>query len=395
MKSVRLLVIQYAGDYKEAERRRLAGEPEFYHAQHDTLRLDAELAREMEEVAVLILMTEKRYNEMTPSGVRVIGAGFSGTIPPLALVSQLRAYAPTRLIVRTPVLSAFVWAILSEVTTLALLANSFYSQGWRRRVRHRLLAFALNHPRVSWVANHNVPASRSLVQMGVSANKVIPYDFADWVSPPDLTPKSYRSDATAIELFYVGSVTHSKGVGDLLAAVATLQTDRVAARLTVVGQGEIETFTRQAQALGITDRVRFVGARPNAEIIPMMRQADIVVVPSRYASPEAMPLPVYEALCSRTPLIVSDHPAMIQRLKHGVDAMIYPAGAAVVLAGCVKQLMTDAVLYHQLSVASAAALQRLQVPVKYKDVVLGWLQDTPAQRRWLYEHSLASGRYDP
>src|SRR3546814_4454683 len=52
--------------------------------------------------------------------------------------------------------------------------------------------------------------------------------------------------------------------------------------------------------MGLGDHVVLEGVRPNREVFAMMRDADIVVVPSRHDYPEGMPLTIYEALASRS-----------------------------------------------------------------------------------------------
>ena len=102
---------------------------------------------------------------------------------------------------------------------------------------------------------------------------------------------------------------------------------------------------------------------------------------------------IYETLCSRTPLIASDHPMFRGNLTDAEDSLIFPAGNSEVLARRIEQAFSDPELYHRLSAGSAAAWKLLQLPVKWEDTIVRWLFDSPENREWLFEHRLSSGIY--
>ena len=75
-------------------------------------------------------------------------------------------------------------------------------------------------------------------------------------------------------------------------------------------------------------------------------------------------------------------------------AMIFPAGNSIALSVCIEKLLSDSELYQSLSVASYDAWKRLQIPVKWADMINRWLYDSPENQQWLFEHRLCSGRYN-
>ncbi len=164
--------------------------------------------------------------------------------------------------------------------------------------------------------------------------------------------------------------------------------------MTVAGGGQIEHFIKQANQLKIENCVEFLGVVPNNTVVNLMREADVVLVPSRHEYPEGFPLTIYEALCSRTPLVASDHPMFRGNLEHGVNAMIFPAGHPNALAASIETLLSDSLLYHRLSLASCDAWQRLQIPVKWGELIKRWLDNSPENKQWMFEHRLASGLYN-
>jgi glycosyltransferase involved in cell wall biosynthesis len=188
-------------------------------------------------------------------------------------------------------------------------------------------------------------------------------------------------------------VTKSKGVGEVLESIKQVKSKKLSLKLKIVGLGETEYFINQAKQLQIEDCVEFMGLLPNKTIVPLMREADIVLVPSRPEYPEGFPLTIYEGLCSRTPIIASDHPMFKNNLKNGINAMIFPAGNASALSACVEKLLSDPELYQSLSLASLDAWKQLQIPVKWAELINRWVYDSQENRQWLFDHRLDSGRY--
>jgi glycosyltransferase involved in cell wall biosynthesis len=111
-----------------------------------------------------------------------------------------------------------------------------------------------------------------------------------------------------------------------------------------------------ALRLGVGDRVQLLGVIPNTNVRQRMIEKDIIVVPSHYDYAEGLPNAIFEALASRTPLLISDHPAFANRLQSGENCLIFRAADASSLADRVATLLTDAGLFARLSARSAAAL---------------------------------------
>jgi hypothetical protein len=81
-------------------------------------------------------------------------------------------------------------------------------------------------------------------------------------------------------------------------------------------------------------------------------------------------------------------------LKHGINAMIFPAGNSIALSACIEKVLSDSELYASISVASYDAWKRLEIPVKWADMIKFWLDNSHQNHQWLFEHRLSSGRYN-
>lgn len=393
----RVLIVQYAGDYREAVQRFAQGGEETFYAQKYSVNTVAQLAEQTDQIATLCCMTKESYDQVLDNGVRAIGAGFQDSIDDQKLIELVEKFKPTHLVLRTPIKALLRWGIKHKVKILALFADSFPNKKITSKIGNSFLARQLNHPCVEWVSNCNLPASISLQKIGVNPQKIIPY--AEWSGqesaiPHNTEPKFLPQDRDIWHLFYAGQIQPSKGIDDVLKAIQLLQSQNFSLRLKVAGKGDFETYRQKCNQLGISDSVDFLGIIANSQVLDCMRKADCVIVPSRPEYPEGFPNTVIEALCSRTPLIASNHPVFNNILKNEQNALIFLAANAEALANQIKHLLTDADLYHHLSVNSAHTWEQLQLPVKWSDMLEYWLVDSPDNRAWLYQHSLASNCYD-
>ena len=384
----RLLIVQFAGDFREAWclRERTGGETYYGHGY--ILDELARLATKHGEAGFLC-GTAPPYCEKLPTGATVLGAGADAYKDPRAIIAAIERFDPTHLIVHGPMVKLLRWSLGRDLPLGCLLADSFLMNPLERWWRFAGLSRALNDPGISLVANHGVNAARNLVEIGVAADKVIAWDFPH-LRTPDGVPARTAPPPRSCNVFYVGSIGRKKGVGDLIEAAARLR-DRFDVKVRIAGAGKIELFRAQARRLGIADQVEFLGLVPNSRVSELMREADLVVVPSRLSFPEGLPLTLYEALASRTPTIASSHPMFTGHLVDGESAAIYPAGDAHALADRIAAVLSDPALYQRLSHGAREAWHRMQIPVKWGTMIDHWVSGDEADRTWLASHTLSGG----
>jgi glycosyltransferase involved in cell wall biosynthesis len=101
---------------------------------------------------------------------------------------------------------------------------------------------------------------------------------------------------------FIGRLSREKGLDLLLDAMAALmKADAPPADLVVVGGGAEATALRQhAEALGLQEKVRFVGPRLPAEVPEWISACDVICLPSRR---EGCPNVLIEALASGIPVV--------------------------------------------------------------------------------------------
>lgn len=389
---MRVTIVQYGGDYREAWERFDRGGKATYQAQRYSVGFVSSLAQRLEQVAVICASTDAPYDVRLPNKVRAIGAGFRPGFAPRDLIPLVEGTNPDRLILVTPMVPLLKWAAKIHVRTLMTIADSFKKGGFLTSIRHRKLARLLNGSNVEWVGNHGIAACLSVASIGVEPGKIIPWDWPPSHRPSDFGAR-HLDTSKPLTLVYVGSISDAKGVGDLLRAVHHLKGEGLKPALTIVGQDHDGTMENLAQRLCLNDQVRFAGVIANEDIPETMRAADAVIIPSRHEYPEGLPLTIYEALAARTPIIASDHPMFHGALSHEETALVFRAGEVAALAAAIRRLSSDPALYSRMSSNSERAWQALQLPVTWGDLIERWLADDEAGRNWLGEHRLNSGRY--
>ncbi len=391
---MRLVIVQYAGDYAETFQRLAGGGSENYYAQKYSVDAVTDMAKRAESVTVICCMTPKFEDLVLENGVRAINCGFNHKIDTKKLLELIAAQNPTHLVMRTTIPDVFKWAIKNKVRTIAVFAESIGTGTWRNKIRNYFLANLLNNKQIEWVGTYGITSSLLFKEIGVKPDKIIPWDFLLDTNPGSLPPKEIPVGVKSLQLFYAGLLVESKGVGDILEAVAKLRERNISVKLKMAGKGEEEFFARRVEELQIKDSVEFLGMIPTQTLEPLMRESDIVLVTSRHEYPEGFPLTIQHALRTRTPIVASDHPMFKTHLKHKVNSMIFEAGNSLALAECMEKLMSDSALYHNISVASHSTWHELRLPVKWAELIDRWLDDSPESKQWLFENRLASEYYN-
>ncbi len=134
-------------------------------------------------------------------------------------------------------------------------------------------------------------------------------------------------------ILFVGRLVEKKGVSYLLEAFAEAGRALPDLTLDIAGDGPLRVaLERRASELRVNDRVRFLGARTQADIPALFRTASLAVVPSVVADSgdqEGLGLVTIEAMGCGCPVVASDLPAIRDVVQHEVTGrMATPADAS-------------------------------------------------------------------
>jgi glycosyltransferase involved in cell wall biosynthesis len=144
---------------------------------------------------------------------------------------------------------------------------------------------------------------------------------------------------------YLGRLSVEKGVQDLVAALPLLPSDT---RLLIVGGGEREPLERQAQGLGVAERLIFTGAVNRLDAPRYLNAMDLLVVPSHTTAgwKEQFGRIIVEAFMCGVPVLGSDSGAIPEVVAD--TGLIFPEGDVSALAAAACRLLEGANLGAEL-----------------------------------------------
>ncbi|MGI8912177.1 MAG: glycosyltransferase family 4 protein [Chloroflexota bacterium] len=146
-----------------------------------------------------------------------------------------------------------------------------------------------------------------------------------------------------------GRLVPEKGMDLVLRAAALLD---VAWRLEIAGDGpELAALRRQAAALGVADRVCFLGRRPSAAMPALLQRWDVLVMASRSRPnwKEQFGRAAVEAMSCGTPVVVARSAELPNVV--GDAGLSFPEDDLPALVDCLNQLAASPQLCSQLGAA--------------------------------------------
>lgn len=144
----------------------------------------------------------------------------------------------------------------------------------------------------------------------------------------------------------VGALIPRKGQEFAIAALAELP----GATLLLAGSGPDEARLRaQAAALGLADRVRFLGPVPHAELPGVLCAADVFVLPS---ASEGLANAWVEALACGTPVVTTPIPGAVELIDSPVAGRLAPRDPAAI-AEAARELLAMAPSPQEVSATVA------------------------------------------
>ena len=159
------------------------------------------------------------------------------------------------------------------------------------------------------------------------------------------TRESWNVPADATVVLFCAKLQPWKRPMDLLRSFGEAQLEN--GFLVFAGTGpQREELEETARALGIVDRVRFLGFMNQTQLPAVYAASDVMVLPSEY---EPFAVVVNEAYCCGCPVVVSDRVGAGRDLVVPVDPnLIYRCGDVRGLAGILKELVNDPTRLRQL-----------------------------------------------
>lgn len=190
-------------------------------------------------------------------------------------------------------------------------------------------------------------------------------------------------DAPGPRILYLGNLEAYQGIDLLLDAMARLRDAQTAASLIVAGgtAAHIEHYRRRSAALGVADRVRFIGPQPPALMGPLFAAVDILASPR--VKGVNTPMKIYSYLDSGKPVIATRITSHTQVCTAEDCLLVEPDGAGV--ARGLQELIRRPELGRALAAHARETVRRRHsypaFAATVRDLYAAAEQDLPARPR--------------
>ncbi len=173
-------------------------------------------------------------------------------------------------------------------------------------------------------------------------------DLGRFPSPPD---RPLRAPNGPLTLLSVGRLVEKKGFDRLIAALALLASDLDWRWVHIGGGALAQDMSDLASKAGVSDRIDWLGACDQPEVIDAMRNADLFVLPSRIAEDgdrDGLPNVLMEAASQLLPILSTPVSAIPEFIEDGVHGLLRSDSPADI-AAAIQEIAADPNLGPQLA----------------------------------------------
>lgn len=213
--------------------------------------------------------------------------------------------------------------------------------------RSRLLQGVLSRASRVIAPTHFVRDTYARLGMPVDRTVVVPHgiEVPDHVLQHAAQSRPPRPTGRPLHIVYVGSIAPQKGVHILVEAFNRLPP---AVRLSIYGDlDKFPGYVAALQAAATHPHIHFGGRinRPDFWRL-LLEDADLAILPTLWY--EASPLTIQEMFAARVPLVASRIGAMPEKIRDGVDGLLFPPGDPHALHQTLLRLLQDPTLLPTL-----------------------------------------------
>lgn len=229
-------------------------------------------------------------------------------------------------------IAALLVGLASPGVQLLRTVHYGYGLEWRRRPLRRYLFTNLLiplrfsreigvSPQIVSALDHR-PLARFLGSPGIYLPNALDLERfsepANFAGTPAALKRSLDIPEEAQVIGSIGRLTEQKGYDILLAAASEVLSERPQALFLIIGEGEQRAHLEEIAArLGIQDRVRMPGSRPDIEqILGIM---NLFVSSSRW---EGLPTVIMESMASGLPVVATDIPGNRELVQPNISGWL-------------------------------------------------------------------------
>jgi len=188
------------------------------------------------------------------------------------------------------------------------------------------------------------------------------------LSLADFATRTDTCAGSRIRLLCVSRIDPRKGlrslpqvVRGLVSAGHDVSLDIVGPTIGLIGESERDAIVTEAAANGVADRVNLLGAVALDRLLPLYRDYDLFVLPTRPG--EGIPRVLMEAMAGGLPIVTTNVSGIASLIDHGVNGLLVPDGSTPAVVDALHLLIGTPSLRRQLiqkgyATAAAHTLER-------------------------------------
>jgi len=205
-----------------------------------------------------------------------------------------------------------------------------------RKRRHRLDGKIAVSQAAMGFASKYVPGYYNIIPNGIDLE----------LFSPDVSPISEFCDGK-LNILFVGRLEKQKGVNYLIRAYRRVKQEVPASRLIIVGPGTRlrGKYEKEIARSGLKD-VIFVGGKPQSELPPYYKTADVFCAPA--TGLESFGIVLIEAMAVGKPVVATNIEGYNSVLTHGIEGLLVPPKNEKMLAQALVSLLTNESLRQEM-----------------------------------------------
>lgn len=169
------------------------------------------------------------------------------------------------------------------------------------------------------------------------------------ITESDICTTIASSNSDECRILYVGRLQFAKGLRELFQAARDLLAEGLKLRILLAGEGyRRNDIRKEAEELGIIDRVEFLGWVAIEKLKDIYRACDIFAFPS-YS--EGMPKVIIEAMANGLPVVVTNVGGIPSIAQDGITGLVVPSKNAPALRNALRRLILDKPLRQRMAEA--------------------------------------------
>ena len=209
-------------------------------------------------------------------------------------------------------------------------------------------------------------------------NKIYPMKYSEVISmgcnidkfSKDYKVNNYFGQGENKVILFVGRLVEKKGACYLIEAMRKIE----GAKLIIVGDGP-QRVQLQQQAVGMEDKIVFLGAKDKNELIRIYASSDIFCLPSVKAvdgDQDGLPVAMVEAMASSLPVVSTNLGGIAEIVRDGINGYLVEEKNILQLTNRLKSLIESEDVYQKCALEARKTAERFDfkdIAKKYADIL--------------------------